>query len=394
MESRSAAVGVKPAMPVVFGMDLDTLDAASVYFSSANVQTDEAARTLILRPHDICRNALLAHFGKYRSAALHLVNPHFARAFNDPDKTLVLHFSSLALSCPVPGATNVQVVGRQEVSELLLERMDRQHTPLRQRVLSVMQHILLAEPLDYLMPGVAEELFHGHSLLRLPGDLWADARTSKPVSVRPVAYLAGSFHTGPYNYLEQPGTVARGSIHLQILVDAAKSRNRPYAVLAADPGSIGEAGLMMRIFRALDGQGIDAELLVLFFGTQHELREAIRQHPEATFFGDNIESRNVRFLFSPFATADIIHVLREAAMVFDTAYVTSIGPLADALKLRRRYMVAPDGRYAAWTDGIRQRDELGIGELFSDVRLRQRGRKIDRQAERRLLQELAGALTG
>lgn len=249
---------------------------------------------------------------------LALRDPHFGRLAALADGAVVIHVSDLGRSCPMPGATNVQVVRRRELFDLTREGMNRGHVPFRRRILGLMDHLLLLEPVERLRAYGAVDVFEGASLLQLAA---VDKDGPSPgVRGKPIQHRAASFQTGPYNHLGHPERPALGSLHLRVLVERAAAAGRPFAVLLASPETTAETGLLMRVFRALGESGAGIDLLVLFFGTPEEMERSVGGRPQTTFFGDNFACPAVRCLFAPFSEAEVVFALQRAAAVFDTAY--------------------------------------------------------------------------
>ncbi len=286
----------------------------------------------------------------------------------------------------MPGATNVQVVRRRELFDLTREGMNRGHVPFRRRILGLMDHLLLLEPVERLRAYGAVDVFEGASLLQLAA---VDKDGPSPgVRGKPIQHRAASFQTGPYNHLGHPERPALGSLHLRVLVERAAAAGRPFAVLLASPETTAETGLLMRVFRALGESGAGIDLLVLFFGTPEEMERSVGGRPQTTFFGDNFACPAVRCLFAPFSEAEVVFALQRAAAVFDTAYGGTVERLAERLRLQRVFTVAADGRYAERENGRALPGNLDSASMFSEEVIRGRDRKIDRRAEKALLQRL------
>jgi hypothetical protein len=308
-------------------------------------------------------------------------NPHFLKTTEWSAELAVLHCSALELTCPVPIARNVQIIDGEDLLGLAEERRQGEHEGIRRQRAILMQRlasVALAPAANTLLPAARHRPLRLASLLRQVGNLPTDG-------ARPVQWMGCDLETGPYNFLRLKQQPKFATSHVRVLVDAVARGGRPAMVAFATPSAMGEICAALRAFAAMVPAAPEAVLLVFCFGTPEDILGALNERPQLAFFGDNFRCSNIRFLFAPFAAADLMHAVRSATACIDTAHGGLLDALAAAMGVGNRLIVAGDGSFDAWRGGVPQQAGIGWAGLLEPAALNGRHHKTGRAAERELV---------
>ncbi len=320
-------------------------------------------------------------------------NPHYMELVDWSAELAVLHGGALDLACPVPLARNALLLDAEDLRGLAEEGMTGDRFGLRQRRIALMDRLLSLVPAE-----AARGLLPEDRVAPVPvGALLAHAPALSAAVVggarrlpRPVRWLVCDLESGPYNFLALKREFKLGSSHVPALFQAAARGDRPGLVAFVTPGTLGDLGPVLRAFRALEEGGSRAQLFVFFFGSPEDFAASLAARPYAMFFGDNFRAPGIRFLFAPFAPADVLEALAAAAGSIDTAYGGVLDALAAEMGLRHRLVIGPDGSFDLWrAGGVAAARGIAWGSLYEPATLSRRRYANSRAGERTLVNALA-----
>lgn len=353
----------------------------------------------VFRPKDILLDLVQARLGaggkdEGGGPDIRVANSHFLPISDWSDRLAVVHFSALEQTCPVPLARNIQVLDGEDLLGLGEERRLSDRNGLRHQRVGLMDHVLSLVPVPPGLVGRAA------SPLALP-PLLAHAGQLRRDGIRPVQWCACDIETGPYNFLHLRRQPTLRTTHVRVLLDGAaaardKGRGAPTLVAFATPQGLGELGPVLRAFAALPGsrEAAGPRLQVFFFGAPEELVGALAERSWASFFGDNFHCPGIRFLFAPFAAADLLDTVANAAGTVDSCHGGVLDALARALRVRARLVLGSDGGFDAWQDGQATAQFIAWDTIHAAATLAGRQHKAGRGQERRLLGVMATMLEG
>jgi len=308
-------------------------------------------------------------------------NPHFLKTTEWASDLAVLHCSALELTCPVPIARNIQLIDGEDLLGLAEERRQgdahgirRQRAMLMERLASV----ALAPAANTLLPAARHRPLRLASLLRQAPRLPAEG-------ARPVQWMPCDLETGPYNFLRLKQQPKLATSHVRVLVETVARGGKPAMVAFATPLAMGDLCAAIRAFAAMLPSAPETALLVFCFGTPEDILGALNEKPQLAFFGDNFRCPNIRFLFAPFAAADLIHAVRSATACIDTCHGGLLDAMAEALGVGNRLIVSADGSFDAWRGGVPQQTGISWAEVLEPAALNGRHHKTGRAAERQLV---------
>jgi hypothetical protein len=195
-----------------------------------------------------------------------------------------------------------------------------------------------------------------------------------------------AFEAGPYNFLGLRRNPELGASPMRALLERARREFGRYLVAFATSRSLLELGPVLRAIAALPG---GPALLVCFFGTPEDLAAGIAAQPEASLFADRFGCPRIRFLFGPFAAADLLEAVAGAAGSVESCHGGVLEALARALAVPNRLILGPDGGFDAWRHGAALAEGIAWQTLHAPETLARRHQKGNRAAERRLLAVLA-----
>lgn len=318
-------------------------------------------------------------------------NPHFLRMADWSPALAVLHGAALELACPVPLARNLFLLDGEDLLALAEEHRTGDPLTLRRQRVGLMDGVLTPGTLP-----VPEALVPApHRPLPLAALLQARGRLPR-ADAGPVGWCGCDFETGPYNFLGRRRQPRLGTSRVPVLMQAARRTGRPTLVAFATPGTLPELGPALRACAALPiplAGATPAPLLhVFFFGSPEELVSSLEQRPGAGLFGDKLESPRIRFLFGPFAAAELLEVVEGAAGSVDTCHGGVLDALAQGLGVPNRIILGADGRFDAWHGPEQRVRGVDWDAIHAPAMLARRHHKADRSRERQLLALLAGML--
>jgi len=315
-------------------------------------------------------------------------NPHFLKTSEWTRDLAVLHCSALELTCPVPIARNVQLIDGEDLLGLAEERRHGEPEGIRRQRAILMDRlasVVLAPAANTLLPAARHRPLRLGSLLRQAPKLPQDG-------ARPVQWMPCDLETGPYNFLRLKQQPKLATSHVRVLVDTVARGGRPALVAFATPLAMGDLCAALRAFAAVVSRSPETVLLVFCFGTPDDIIGALNEKPQLAFFGDNFRCPNIRFLFAPFAAADLIHAVRSATGCIDTCHGGLLDALAEALGVGNRLIVTADGSFDAWRGGVPQQTGIRWAEILEPAALNGRHHKTGRAAERELVTAFAAML--
>lgn len=317
-----------------------------------------------------------------------LTNPHFLKTSEWSRSLAVVHCSALELTCPVPLARNVQLIDGEDMLGLAEERRQGEREGIRRQRAVLMDRlasVVLAPAVNELLPASRHRPLRLAPLLRQVPRLPTEG-------ARPVQWMECDLETGPYNFLRLKQQPKLATSHVRVLVDTVARGGRPALVAFATPLAMGDLCAALRAFAAMVGQAPETVLLVFCFGTPEDILGALNEKPQLAFFGDNFRCPNIRFLFAPFAAADLLHAVRTATGVIDTCHGGLLDALAEGLGVGNRLTVCADGSFDAWTGGVAQPSGIAWADVLEPAALNGRHHKTSRAAERQLVGALGAML--
>ena len=308
----------------------------------------------VQRPKEILL-ALAAALAAAEGLPVERANPHFAplAAARDTDLA-VAHFGPLELSCPLPRARNVLLLDGEDLLLLAEEWRSEDRFGLHRRRALLMDAILsLAPPaaMGELLPG---ERVRPAPLVALLAAAEGLARQPGGSPPGPVQWMECDLETGNYNFLQLRRTPKLGTRHARVLLDPGLRKGRAALLAFATPGTLADLGPALRAFAALRAGAPAAQgplFFVLFFGTPEEFGSALAMRPDAPFFGDNFRCTGIRFLFAPFAAADLLAAIRGSTATVDSCHGGVLEALARSLGVPNRVVLGPDGSFEAAAGG-------------------------------------------
>ena len=339
----------------------------------------QAGGSTVFRPKDILLELARAWIAAADGPETVLANPHFLPMAEWSADLGVLHGAALELACPVPQARNLLLLDGEDLLGLAEE--DRLGNPngLRRQRLRLMDQVFVLGPATAAATATAPGAVPLRALPPMPGLAAAEPR--------PVPCCDCAFETGPYKFLGLRRQPELGASPMRALLERARRESGRYLVAFATPRGLLELGPVLRAIAALpDGPA----LVVCFFGTPGDLAAGIAAQPEASLFGDRFACPRIRFLFGPFAAADLLEAVAGAAASIESSHGGVLEALARALGVPNRLVMGPDGGFDAWQDGAALAEGIAWQTLHAPEILARRHRKGNRAAERRLLAVLAG----
>lgn len=349
---------------------------------------DPGLATLVHQPKE-CLLALARAALEAAGQEAVLANPHFMPIAEWSPDLAVLHFGALELACPVPLARNLMLLDGEDLLGLAEERRAGEVCGLRRQRAELMDRLLVCAP----EAGWGGLLPEGRAAPLPVAPLLAEAGRLLPEASRPVRWMECDLETGPYNFLHLRREPTLGTSQVRVLLDSAARGGRPALVAFATPATLCDLGAALRAFAALEEpESRGARLFVFFFGSPEEFAASLAERPYATFFGDNFRCPAIRFLFAPFAAADLLAALGGAAGSIDTCHGGLLDGLARGLGLPLRLVLGPDGRFDAWQGERRRVAGIAWEEVLSPASLARRRHKTDRTGDRALAETLAKLL--
>lgn len=394
-----------PASPVA-GPDLALLTgpATRLVLSGHPRPGAAAARQDVqaLRPKELML-ALAAAVAEADGLQVQRANPHFTPLAEWDAGLAVAHFCGVDVCCPLPVARNALVLDGEDLLALAEEQraedafgLHRRRVGLMDAVLSVAPPGVVAAPLlgrEAAALPVAALLARGAPLVEDGGRRRAGAG---PLLAGPVQWLGCDLETGHYNYLELKRRPRLRTSHARVLLDPGLRGGAAALIAFATPGTLAELGPALRAFAALRSGATEGEaaslFFVFFFGSHDEFATALAARPDALFFGDNFRCPAIRFLFAPFAPADVLAAVRGAGAVVDSCYGGALDALARGMGVGNRILLGPGGTVEAHRDAGRLVGDIAWPEVLAPGTLASRRQKINRAGERRLAEVLEAVI--